>query len=38
MYPSTSVYLHIDDLTGKERIEFENMVQDYKPVDKRKYQ
>lgn len=37
-YLSTIVYLHIDDLTNKERIEFEEMVKDYKLVDNRIYQ
>lgn len=30
--------LHIDDLTEKERLEYETMVKDYKPIDKRIYQ
>ncbi|MEJ9114195.1 hypothetical protein LAV76_15575 [Bacillus paramobilis] len=30
--------LHAEELTDKERVEFEKMVKDYKPVDKRMYQ
>ncbi|WP_367888450.1 hypothetical protein [Bacillus wiedmannii] len=30
--------LDVDDLTDNEKEEFENMVKDYKPVDKRIYQ
>ncbi|MGW8754536.1 hypothetical protein [Bacillus wiedmannii] len=30
--------LHVGELTDKEKVEFENMVKDYKPIDKRIYQ
>lgn len=30
--------LHIDDLTDKERKEFEEMVKDYKPINNKVYQ